>query len=106
MKENDRSVGKNAVKFMEEKRLTSRGVYTAYFALAALKKNGEEEKAVALATDKNAWLNMIAEGGTATFEAWGKEQKWNTSLFHPWAVAPLIVFSNIDLQKTEKENII
>ena len=65
----------------------------SYFALAALKKNGEYKKAVALATDKNAWLNMIAEGGTTTFEAWGKEQKRNTSLFHPWAVAPLIVFA-------------
>jgi hypothetical protein len=35
---------------------------------------------------------MSAEGATVTFEAWGKEQKWNTSLFHPWATAPLIVF--------------
>ena len=38
---------------------------------------------------------MLAEGGTATFEAWGKEQKENASLFHPWAVAPLIVFADI-----------
>lgn len=106
VKKNDSAFVKNAVKFIAEKRLTSMGVYMSYFALAALKKNGEEEKAVALATDKNAWLNMIAEGGTATFEAWGKDQKWNTSLFHPWAVAPLIVFSEVDLRKTEKENII
>ena len=25
---------------------------------------------------------MIREGATATFEGWGKETKWNTSLFH------------------------
>ena len=25
---------------------------------------------------------MIAEGGTATFECWGADGKWNTSLFH------------------------
>jgi hypothetical protein len=25
---------------------------------------------------------MIAEGGTATFECWSKDGKWNTSLFH------------------------
>ena len=93
IKKNDRAFVKNAVKFIEEKKLSSMGVYMSYFALAALKKNGEYKKAVALATDKNAWLNMIAEGGTTTFEAWGKEQKRNTSLFHPWAVAPLIVFA-------------
>ena len=34
-----------------------------------------------------------AEGATTTYEAWGKDQKWNTSLFHPWATAPLIVFA-------------
>lgn len=81
--------------FIYKKKLTSMGVYMAYFALAALVKNGERKKAVALAIDKNAWLNMLAEGGTATFEAWGKEQKENASLFHPWAVAPLIVFADI-----------
>ena len=69
------------------------GVYMAYFALAALIKHGEREKAEQLATDEGAWLNMIQEGATTTFEAWGKDQKWNTSLFHPWATAPLIVFA-------------
>ena len=37
---------------------------------------------------------MIKEGATTTFEAWGKDQKWNTSLFHPWATAPTIIFEN------------
>jgi alpha-L-rhamnosidase len=33
---------------------------------------------------------MVKEGATACFEAWGKEQKWNTSLCHPWASAPVL----------------
>jgi hypothetical protein len=65
----------------------------AYFALASLIKCGEKKKAEQLAMDEGAWLNMIQEGATTTFEAWGKAQKWNTSLFHPWATAPLIVFA-------------
>lgn len=97
IKKDDDTFIKNAIGLIEKKKLTSMGVYMSYFALSALKKNGEYEKAVALATDEKAWLNMIAQGGTSTFEAWGKEQKWNTSLFHPWAVAPLIVFSEFDL---------
>ena len=32
--------------------------------------------------DENAWLRMIREGATTTFEGWGKDKKWNTSLFH------------------------
>ena len=70
------------------------GVYPAYFALAALKLAGERELCLELATDSGAWLNMISEGATMTFEAWGKDQKWNTSLCHPWAVAPLIIFAD------------
>lgn len=97
IKKDDDTFIKNAIGLIEKKKLTSMGVYMSYFALSALKKNDEYEKAVALATDEKAWLNMIAQGGTSTFEAWGKEQKWNTSLFHPWAVAPLIVFSEFDL---------
>ena len=81
------------VEYICQKKLTSMGVYMAYFTLAALMKHGEREKAELLATDKGAWLNMLEEGTTTTFEAWGKNQKWTTSLFHPWATAPLIVFA-------------
>ena len=38
---------------------------------------------------------MLSEGATATFEAWSKEQKWNTSLFHPWATAPILIMKEI-----------
>ena len=81
------------IEYICQKKLTSMGVYMAYFTLAALVKHGEREKAEQLATEEGAWLNMIQEGATTTFEAWGKNQKWNTSLFHPWATAPLIVFA-------------
>jgi hypothetical protein len=81
------------VDFISEKGLESMGVYMAYFALAAVKRAGREDVLIKLATSEGAWLNMIKEGATATYEAWGKDQKWNTSLFHPWAVAPLVVFA-------------
>jgi translation initiation factor IF-1 len=34
---------------------------------------------------------MVKEGATTCFEARGKEQKWNTSLCHPWASSPVII---------------
>ncbi len=94
----DEELKKRLVKMIYDKKLNSMGVYMAYFALAALVENGERDKAIELTLDKNAWLNMIKEGATTTFEAWGKEQKWNTSLFHPWAVAPLIVFNESEIK--------
>ena len=90
----DERIKGNLIDFIVCKKLTSMGVYMAYFTLAALIKNGRKDLAVELVEDEGAWLNMIKEGATTTFEAWGKEQKWNTSLFHPWAVAPLIIFSD------------
>lgn len=87
-------IKKRLIDHIAQKRLTPMGVYTAYFALAALKLAGEYELCLELATDDGAWLNMISEGATMTFEAWGKDQKWNTSLCHPWAVAPLVIFAD------------
>lgn len=88
----DISRKRRLVDFIVQKGLGAASVYFAYFTLCALVKNGEREKAVALATADEAWYTMLREGATTTFEAWSKEQKWNTSLLHPWAVAPLIVF--------------
>lgn len=84
---------KSIINLLREKGLSSMGVYMAYFALAALKHHGEMHLAEELATDEKCWLNMIKEGATTTFEAWGKDQKGNTSLCHPWATAPAIIFS-------------
>jgi alpha-L-rhamnosidase len=39
--------------------------------------------------EEHSWGNMLKEGATTCFEAWGKDQKWNTSLCHPWASAPV-----------------
>lgn len=71
------------------------GVLPMYFALRGLGRLGKYDALYRLLTreDEHGWRNMLAEGATACFEAWGKEQKWNTSLCHPWAsgAIPLII---------------
>ena len=89
----DEALKKRLIAEIKRKSLSAMGVYMAYFALAALIRHGELALAEALTVDSGCWLNMLAEGATTTFEAWGKDQKWNTSLFHPWATAPAIVFA-------------
>ena len=93
MADENEKLKSSIVSLIEKKALTSMGVYMAYFTLAALKVNGYDELCIKLATDEGCWLNMLRQGGTTTFEAWGVEQKWNTSLFHPWACAPVIIFA-------------
>ena len=78
--------------FLKEKGLCC-GVYMAWFVLKGLCCLGHWEDAYQLivSTGEHSWYNMVREGGTTCFEAWGKEQKWNTSLCHPWASGPISV---------------
>ncbi len=80
--------------FIMEKKLCC-GVYMAYFLLKGLCRIGRHKDALALITseEENSWYNMVREGGTTCFEAWGKDKKWNTSLCHPWASAPISVLA-------------
>lgn len=70
------------VALIREKRLTRGMLFVTFPLLAFLKKQGEDELMAQLLVDPEAWMNIIAEGGTRTFEGWGKDFKWNTSLFH------------------------
>lgn len=67
------------------------GVYFSYFVMKALAEVAEYALIYDLlsADDEHSWGNMIKEGATTCFEAWGKDQKWNTSLCHPWASGPV-----------------
>lgn len=78
-------------KFIMEKGFCC-GVYFSYFVLKALAKMGayEDEMKLILNESDSSWINMIKEGASCCFEAWGKEKKWNTSLCHPWASSPVI----------------
>ncbi len=67
---------------IREKRLSQSLLFVTFPLLAFLKKQGEDELLHSLLTDEHAWLNILAEGGTRTFEGWSRETKWNTSLFH------------------------
>ena len=78
--------------FLVEKGLSC-GVMTGYFYLKALAAAGryEDEYRMLVNGSEHGWVNMLREGATACWEAWGKDQKWNTSLCHPWASGPIAV---------------
>jgi len=75
------------------KRGFSSGVYMSYFTMKALAKLGcyGDIWNMLTSTGECSWYNMVREGATTCFEAWGKDKKWNTSLCHPWASAPISV---------------
>lgn len=83
----------DSVKNFIMKKGLSCGVYMSYFVLKGLGRiNAYEEELSLLINDgEHSWVNMLREGAASCFEAWGKEQKWNTSLCHPWASCPIII---------------
>ncbi len=84
----------NIIDFIMEKGFSC-GVYMSYFVLKALTRNGGLREAYELIVNESehGWVNMLREGASCCFEAWGKEQKFNTSLCHPWASAPVIIIA-------------
>ena len=78
--------------FMLEKGLCC-GVLLSYFYLKALARVGRYRDVFATLVNESehGWVNMLREGATTCWEAWGADQKWNTSLCHAWACAPIPV---------------
>ncbi|MFI3141287.1 MAG: family 78 glycoside hydrolase catalytic domain [Clostridia bacterium] len=82
------------IKHIDSKGLSRCGVYMAMFFLVALRNAGENELMLKHLKSDGAWNKMLSQGATTCFEAWGKEDKNNTSLFHPWATAPIIALTD------------
>lgn len=78
----DRAGVQNTVAMIRAKRLSQSLLFVTFPLLALLRREGETKLVHELLTDKDAWLRMLSEGATRTFEGWYKDQKWNTSLFH------------------------
>ena len=72
----------NIIKMILEKDAENAAFFITFASLAALSRLGKKEEIKKLLLDDGRWQRMIEEGATVTFEAWGKDVKWNTSLFH------------------------
>ena len=70
------------LKLCRERKMSSLGIFTPFVYLEGLVRYGHEEYIAEGLLDEGAWLRMLREDATTTFEGWGKDTKWNTSLFH------------------------
>ena len=96
----------HVVSFLREKGLCC-GVMLSYFLLKGLAGAGYYREMYELLVNdsEHGWVNMLREGATTCLEAWGKNQKWNTSFCHPWGTAPIsiIIEDLCGIQLDEKE---
>ena len=82
------------VHFLQEKGLCC-GVFFSYFVLKGIAQYGYHREMDELLCNRSehSWFQMLSEGATACFEAWGKDQKRNTSLCHPWGASPILLIT-------------
>ena len=57
-------------------------LFCTFMVLYRFAKDGNLERIKEALLDEGAWLRILREDGTATFEGWGKDTKKNGSLFH------------------------
>ncbi|MBR2987905.1 MAG: family 78 glycoside hydrolase catalytic domain [Clostridia bacterium] len=88
---------------IKEKKISSLSLFGAFVMLEGLVRHGEEELLTDMLLDEGAWLRMLREGATATFESWGKDLKWNTSLFHTTFSYAAIFLADQDIDTVFKD---
>ena len=64
--------------------------FGTFAAMVGLKRLGREDLIRRLMKDEGRWLRMLREGADSTYEAWGRDAKWNTSLFHLCYTYPVL----------------
>ena len=78
------------LEMIRKKRLSCSNLFITPLLFLWLKRKGEESLLFDLIKEKSAWLNMLEEGATTTFEAFAKDKKVNTSLFHTMFAFPVL----------------
>ena len=78
----DEAFRENMLRMIEERKISAVSLFGAFAILEGLVRCGEEGQIGSVLLDEGAWLRMLREDATTTFEGWGKETKKNASLFH------------------------
>ncbi len=86
----------NFLQMLKERGVHSLSLFCTFPVLMGLVCNGEWELLKEQLLDEGAWLRILREGGTTTFEGWGKDTKWNTSLFHLTMSYAAVFLADVD----------
>lgn len=82
--------------WIKERGITAVSMFGSFPLLYGLVREGRMDLVEWCLKDEGAWLRILSEGGTTTFEGWGKETKSNTSLFHLTLSDAVVFLADID----------
>ena len=81
---------------IQERGISDVSLFGAFPMLCGMIRSGRINEIRGLLLDEGAWLRMLREGATTTFEGWGKDCKKNASLFHLTMTYAAIFMADID----------
>ena len=88
----------NFKKLLREKGEDQTSLFTTFPILFKLTRDGDLEGVDRTLFHEGTWRRMLREDATSTFEGWGKECKWNTSLFHLTMSSAALFMVDVDLK--------
>lgn len=86
-------------RWIEERGIAAVSMFGSFPLLWGLVRHDRMDLVERCLEEPGSWSRMLREGGTTTFEGWGKDTKWNTSLFHLTLSDAALFLSDIDLKK-------
>ena len=86
----------NMERVIEERGISSVALFTSFPMMIGLVRRGKYDLLKKQFHDEGAWLRTIAEGSYTSFEGWGRDCKWNTSLFHMTMSDVAVFLADID----------
>ena len=89
----------NILKLIDEHGIDSLSFFCTFPILMRFAKDGESDRMKRALLNDGAWRRMLREDATTTFEGWGKDTKWNTSLFHLTMSYAAVFLLDADLKK-------
>ena len=95
----DNETRNNIMNMIEERRISSLSFFCTFVAFEGYIRTGREDMIKVFLKDEGAWLRMLREDATTTFEGWGKETKKNASLFHLTMTYAGLFLSDVNLKK-------
>ena len=84
---------------LDENGIHSLSLFCVFPILMRFAMDGNEERIRNCLLDDKAWLQMLREDATTTFEGWSRDSKWNTSLFHLTMSYAAAFMVDLDIKK-------
>ena len=95
----DEATKRNVLAMLDQHTMSSLSMFCTFPMLWGLVRDGEEGRILDALLHEGTWSRILREGGTTTFEGWGKDTKWNTSLFHLTMSYGALFMADVDLKE-------